>query len=254
MLSGIGERSSAKWGSVICGCCAVWLCAASACCAQATQAPRTRRTGSDARVATKTMRKAPTGLVTLTGHQTVPLGQKAEGPLSISDMATQPASVRLRDGKLTVDANDSDLSQILRDLANISGMTIKGLNKGPRVFGVYGPGNMRDILTELLVGSGYNFIMMGGAVDGTPRELVLTSRTNIAPALIPANPRFAPPTNQDEAEHPELETDPSASNALGPGAISPAPSLDDQDDNIRTERNLQRLQKMQEQQQNVPKH
>jgi hypothetical protein len=160
--------------------------------------------------------------------------------------------VTLRNGKLTVEANNSDLSQILQYLADISGMTVIGLKKGPRIFGDYGPGNLRDVLTDLLIGSGYNFIMVGGATDGTPRELLLTTQNNNAQAFTPLNPRPVPSADRDEFEQPGLEKNPAASDALGPGAISPVPSQNDQDDNTRVQRALQRLQHMQEQQQNAP--
>jgi hypothetical protein len=172
----------------------------------------------------------------------------------------RPATVSLNNGRLTVDANNSDLTQILQDLADISGMTINGLKKGPRIFGVYGPGNSRDILTDLLAGSGYNYIMVGGAMNSTPRELLLISRKSNAPGITPASQRQGPAMERDEDEQPELEMAPPVLNVLptpdsfGPGAISPVPSPNDMDDNTRVQQNLQRLQQMQEQQQkDVPK-
>ena len=171
---------------------------------------------------------------------------------SPSDQATQPAAVTLSDGKLTVEANNSNLTQILRDLANISGMTISGLRNGPRIFGVYGPGNSRDVLTELLLGTGYNFIMVGSTVDGTPRELLLTAE-NDAPAIAPFTPTKVSSSDLNERVQQQLEINPSVPNALGPGAVAPVPSLDEQDDNTRAQSTLQRLQHIQDQQkQNAP--
>ena len=179
-------------------------------------------------------------------------GEKTGKLLAPADATTQPATVSLRNGKLTVEANNSDLTQILQDLAGACAMTIIGLNGGPRVFGVYGPGNSREVLAALLVGAGYNFIMVGGASDGTPRELLLISQNNNAPAFTPLNPRPVLSADRDEFEQPDLERNPSAWNAAGPGAISPAPSQDDQDNNTRVQQTLQRLQHIQEQQQNAP--
>ncbi len=166
-----------------------------------------------------------------------------------------PANVSLTDGNLTVNANNSDLSQILQEFASKSGMTINGLNRGPRIFGIYGPGNSREVLTDLLIDSGYNFIMVGGAKDGTPRELLLTARNSIAAdpkALIPSS--VQPHADNEESTQSELNVDLPEPESFGPGAIAPAPSLNDQDDDARTQANLLRLQHQQEmqQQQNTP--
>ena len=60
-------------------------------------------------------------------------------------------------------------------------MKIEGLqadSKGDqRVFGSYGPGVPRDVLSDLLNGSGYNVMMLGVTPSGVPRELALTVRT-----------------------------------------------------------------------------
>jgi hypothetical protein len=162
----------------------------------------------------------------------------------------QLATVSLGEGRLTVNANNSDLSQILQEIAGISGMTINGLNGGPRVFGVYGPGNSREVLSTLLIDSGYNFIMVGGASDGTPRELLLTARnitTSGPKSLNPSSVR--PVADREDSRKSEPEVDSSDRNAMGPGAIPPVPSLNDQDDAARTQVNLLRLQHQQEQQQ-----
>jgi hypothetical protein len=113
--------------------------------------------------------------------------QKDTQQSASTEIPVRPAAISLRDGKLTVEANNSDLTQILQNLADISGMTIEGLNQGPRVFGIYGPGNSRDVLTALLVGSGYNFIMVGGEASGTPRKLLLTAQKGAAFNPAPQN-------------------------------------------------------------------
>lgn len=167
-----------------------------------------------------------------------------------SDSPAQPATLSLRNGQLKVAANNSELTQILRDLAYLSGMTINGLHNGPRVFGTYGPGNSREILANLLVGSGYNFIMVGAGTDGvTPRELFLTPR-NYSSALVSSGPRAVP--ERDDSDRPAAEVNTNTPDELGPGAIPPAPSINDQDDNARTQQNLQRLQHQQEQRQKAP--
>jgi hypothetical protein len=101
---------------------------------------------------------------------------------SLLDKPAQPAIVTLSGGRLSVTADNSSLTEILHQLASASGMTIDGLDKDTRVFGTYGPGDPRDILGSLLDGAGYNVMMVGGTVSGTPRQLVLSARSD-APAV-----------------------------------------------------------------------
>src|SRR5579872_4699669 len=82
----------------------------------------------------------------------------------------QPPKVTLQDGQLTVHAENSDLETILGDVAQLSGMRIEGLDTSAHVFGVYGPANPREVITELLDGLGYNFMLVGGTEDGAPQE------------------------------------------------------------------------------------
>lgn len=100
---------------------------------------------------------------------------------SLLDQPAQAAEVSLNSGKLTVQADNSSLSEILRQISRSSGMKIDGLQTGgtpdQRVFGSYGPGNPRDVLSDLLSGSGYNVLMLGETSSGVPRELALTSRS-----------------------------------------------------------------------------
>jgi len=162
-----------------------------------------------------------------------------------SETAAQPAQISLKDGKLTVKAENSDLSQILEDVAAISGMAIKGLGQGPRIFGDYGPASSREVLVDLLVGSGYNFIMVGGNAGAPPRELVLTPSAEIGPSS------SAPPAAAS-SESDQTEPDSSAEVQLGPGAIPhPAPA-DARDETTRRQQNLQRLQQMHAKQQTPP--
>lgn len=248
-----GEMTRLRLGAVLFSCCAALICAVPESPAQDTQSLQPVPNVSPARVAKVAPQPALDGSATTRKHPASTKGQSAEKLPPPARQAIQPATVTVRDGKVTVEANNSNLTQILQDLANLSGMTINGLDKGPRIFGVYGPGNARDVLTDLLVGSGYNFIIVGGANEGTPRELILTAQNANAPAIAPVHPTTVPSPDREVSERSELETNPSAPNTLGPGAVAPAPSLDEQDDNTRAQSALQRLQHIQDQQQqNAP--
>ena len=46
-----------------------------------------------------------------------------------------------------------------------------------RVFGKYGPGPACDVLSELLEGSGYNVLMIGGRDTSAPLKIILSVRS-----------------------------------------------------------------------------
>jgi hypothetical protein len=160
--------------------------------------------------------------------------------------------VSLKDGKLTIDANNSDLGQILRDVAAVSGMTIDGLGKSPRVFGAFGPGNPSDVLTELLSGSGYGFMMTGGTPGSAPRQLLLIAQNNDAPPLAPAGESTAPPAPANSDTDVPANSDTNVPDELGPGAIAHVPPSERQaptennseQDQDRVQNNLDRLQQI----------
>lgn len=170
---------------------------------------------------------------------------KSQVPPSLSSEAASPPQVILDNGKLMVDAHNSDLSAILQDVAQRSGMSVDGLSRNTRVFGVYGPGSPRDVLSALLTGAGYNFVMVGGGTGNVPRELVLTAQNNSALPPNPVRPAQPQPAsnNGENPDSGESEQQP-----LGPGAIAhPSPQDTDQTDpQTRMQRHLETLRHMQE--------
>ena len=144
-----------------------------------------------------------------------------------------PATVTLADGRLTVEANNSDLTQIIREISRESGMDIEGNVKEARVYGKYGPADASSILSELLQGMGYNVMIVGGAGEGAPKHLTLSNR-----AGGPTPPAIALTSPMTDAT--ERQVDPQ----LGPGAIlHPAPPPPD-DPQLRMQQNLERLRQM----------
>jgi hypothetical protein len=84
---------------------------------------------------------------------------------------------------LLIQASNSSLDQILKDVSLKIGAKVEGMGADERVFGTYGPGPARDVLNELLEGSGYNILMVGDRGQGTPRRIVLSGR-----ATVPSKP------------------------------------------------------------------
>lgn len=196
-----------------------------------------------------TTQRQPTNPAPVAPSAPVPTPSPATAP-SLLDHPPQPATVSLASGKLTVQANNSSLSDILNQVATAGGMKLEGLqtsaNSDQRVFGSYGPGAPRDVLSELLNGSGYNVIMLGETPSGAPRELTLTARnsagTASAPTQSPSAVRNGDDQDQDEVQ-PTRYTDEQQN-------LTPPPGPPEMRNGVRTpQQMLQELQKMRDQQQ-----
>ncbi len=144
---------------------------------------------------------------------------------------------------LRIDAANSSLQQILKDVATATGAKISGLSSDQRIFGAYGPGPARDVLSQLLDGSGYNVLMIGDRGQGTPRQIVL-SKAPTGPA--PTPPAGASPSSDDnssaDVEEPQPPPQPepppaTPNNGFSPGAQPRTPQ--------------QLLQEMQQRQQRI---
>jgi len=134
------------------------------------------------------------------------------------------ASIRWDGQGLTVNATNSSLRQILKEVASVTGATVEGLNSDERVFGVYGPGKARDVLSQLLHGTSYNVLMIGDQGEGTPREIVLSTRNHAAGTASAANSAPAPANDDDadsdvddQAQQPPPQPQPPIRPGFGPG-------------------------------------
>ena len=108
---------------------------------------------------------------------------------------------------LKIDASNASLHQILNDVSTATGTKVEGFGSDERVFGEYGPGQARDILSQLLHGSGYNVLMIGDQGEGTPRQIVLSPRkAGGTPAS--ANRPSQDAQDEDVPEQPEVEEQP----------------------------------------------
>ena len=108
---------------------------------------------------------------------------------------------------LKIDASNASLHQILNDVSTATGTKVEGFVADERVFGEYGPGQARDILSQLLNGSGYNVLMIGDQGEGTPRQIVLSPRKA---GGTPASANHPSQDSQDDdvPEQPEVEEQP----------------------------------------------
>ena len=93
----------------------------------------------------------------------------------VNDTPNKPA-VTWDSSGLKIDADNSSLHDILKEVSADTGAKVEGLGADERVFGAYGPGTARDVISQLLHGSSYNVLMIGDQGAGTPRQIVLSAR------------------------------------------------------------------------------
>ena len=93
----------------------------------------------------------------------------------VNDAPNKP-SVSWDSSGLKIQANNASLHAILNEVSADTGAKVEGMAADERVFGIYGPGTARDVLSQLLHGSSYNVLMIGDQGAGTPRQIVLSTR------------------------------------------------------------------------------
>jgi hypothetical protein len=147
---------------------------------------------------------------------TAPAPEKPKWPAFDSP---SPASVVWDSHGLSIDATNSSLEQILKDVSTATGTKVDGLTADQRVFGAYGPGQARDVLSQLLQGSGYNVLMFGGQGQGAPKQILLSVRQ--AGAAQAAAKNSASNSEEDDVEEPPA---PPEQGPMRPG-FAPGPPL-----------------------------
>lgn len=115
---------------------------------------------------------------------------------------------------LRIEAANSSLRQILEDVSSATGTLIQGLGNDQRIYGTLGPGQAREVISQLLQGSGYNILMIGDQGQGTPRQILLTSR----------NATDSPSATNKTAAKKQEDDDDDADEPAQPVQPSPAPA------------------------------
>jgi hypothetical protein len=228
-------------------------------------------TGAQKRKATAKTDQSPPAAA----QQLVPVPLQAPTP---EQMPAQPPHVTFQNGLLAISADNSNLADVLRGVRTALAI---GLDTPPgagaeRVVVHLGPGQPRDVLTQLLNGSRYDYILVGAAQDPQGiSQVILTPRQSTAVAGNVGQPTPPQPAvggavtpgdddsdSEDTAQQPEPSAAPQlppsnpyqpntssqpASNA-SPGTQSSGGETGGQQ--VKTpEQLLQELQRMQQQQQ-----
>lgn len=161
------------------------------------------------------------------------------------------ASVVFDSRGLLIVASNSSLAQVLKQVSTVTGAKVEGMDIDQRVFGTFGPGPARDVLTQLLDGSGYNLLLIGDRGEGTPRRIVLSIRTGsgLHPSGSPTPSQPSPPSPEDsdsdqEADEPDQPQPPPS------GAAPGVPARSEQQFLLERQQQLQRMQSTQQPPQN----
>lgn len=168
------------------------------------------------------------------------------------DQPPNPPTVTWDSRGLSIEASNSSLDQILQEITMETGVKLQGLSHDERIFGNYGPGPAREVLSNLLDGSGYNVLMIGGSGDEPPQQIILSPSAPAGPQ--PANAAQSPKSDEesDADDQPQPLTEPVQPMPLrspfGPGAQR-VPLEMQQDMQIRQQ---QMEQQREQQQQNNP--
>ncbi len=106
-------------------------------------------------------------------QQTTPPGV----PVTPSTLEHQPATapqVSFEQGKLTIIARNSILSEVLRAVKSKTGADVDvPSNASERVVGFFGPGPARDVLASLLNGSHFNYVLLGSPSNSNQLQHVI---------------------------------------------------------------------------------
>ena len=158
---------------------------------------------------------------------------------------------------LTVEATNSSLGEILKEVATQTGARLEGKTGDERVFGSYGPGPARDIIKQLLDGTAYNVLMVGDQGEGTPRQIVLSNRPS---GPVPTG--NAQNNNEEEVDNEpqpqQMPSVPIVHNAFTPPGMPPEQNQQSMEERRaemeqrRQEMRQQQQEQQQEQQQQQP--
>ena len=179
---------------------------------------------------------AQTAVARHKSHKAKPVKQMVLPPLPpgplpqvpLDQLPAVPPQVSYQNGNLTIVAENSTLGDILRDVRKRTGASIDVPgNPTERVATRLGPGPARDILTTLLNGTSFNYVMVGSPSDPealasvvlTPRPAGSAVQTAQAqPAPVYTAPDFGPGTGRPGFVPPQ------------PAPVQTAENADDKDD------------------------
>lgn len=191
-------------------------------------------------------------------------------PLPLEQVPVVAPRVHFSDGKLTIVAHNSTLSDVLKEVREQTGAEFEiPSNANERVVADLGPGPARSVLADLLNGTHFNYVMVGSTKDPTAiQSIILTPRTGgpdttITAANRPGVPQrgfgqppivsttpaeVAPSSDSDPADDADANDDQAADQATDQNENGGQPTTPKTPEQLLQE--LQRQQQQMQQQQN----
>ncbi|MFI5090308.1 MAG: hypothetical protein ACHP7P_09655 [Terriglobales bacterium] len=153
-------------------------------------------------------------------------------PLTPEQMPAQPPQVTYNNGLLSIVATNSTLSDILHAVSTRTGATVDAPAQltRERVAARIGPGTPREVLSDLLTGPRFDYILVGS--DGDPnavRSIILTANQSSPSAGAamaqrpPVRAAMPPQVDADDEAEEEQASQPAAPPAQPPQQAPPGP-------------------------------
>lgn len=137
------------------------------------------------------------------GQPAQPVARAAEAPANPTTPATPPV-VTFRDGLLTVQAMNSNLSSVVTAIRNKTGIEFEGTeNISERVALSLGPAPAGEVLSAIFSGSKYDFVAIGRPDNPSIVQRVMLTVKNKAGAATQAQTQPQPANQGEEDENPD---------------------------------------------------
>lgn len=130
------------------------------------------------------------------------IGPPAPNPPTLEEMAPAPPKVIYENGLLSVESVNARLSDILVAIRAKAGIQFEGATAGTdRVAGKFGPASAGEVLTSLLEGSRFDYVIIGTPDNPSQvQKVMLSLHSGSSPVAGAANPgaKPVPQANSDE--------------------------------------------------------
>ncbi|HVP63610.1 MAG TPA: hypothetical protein VMT82_01870 [candidate division Zixibacteria bacterium] len=136
-----------------------------------------------------------------------PLGMAAIAPAPLLQKPAVPPVVNMQNGLLSIDAANSNLSDVLNAVKHATGATIEGGSGATdRVVVHLGPGRPNDVISTLLTGSRYDYVLLGSAQQpGAVTRIMLSLRQGGDQGSSPQAASNVPPQASNNQGNPDEE-------------------------------------------------
>ena len=184
------------------------------------------------------------------------IGPPVPIPPTPEQMPPGAPKIVFQDGLLTVESVNSRLTDILNAIHNKAGIQFEGLQSGPdRVAGKFGPARCGEVITSLLSGSRYDYVIVG-----VPENPALVQRVILNPSTSagaapgttggPVGNQQANANEDDENGAEDPEPQPEQVQAPQPQQLQPAVASPNANNQPKTtEQLLEELKRIQQQNQ-----